>query len=874
MPRFDGFQSHDFSGGIAGTTWRGRDSLGGVLAAALGNHAESKQPFQSWGISRRPELFLAPIKHFHGEANAEAGVKRCKLFVRAEPSGLRYGLWLEKGFDTLQVAKTPADVMDDSWDWPRLAQLLQDSSRESDFLDLFHRHGFHLYSEVVEGKKTSLHTVLAQPDGTLILETDGGISPVKWSQVCDLLTKASGSAWVDVYLIQKALDPTEAISRGATIANDIVESFRQLLPIFNATSGYTSSIAIDNSTRTAEARMTYAGCPTPVQLAAYLDSSLGLRFTPYQIACYVTALQTKGFVILSGMSGTGKTKLAQEFAHLLNADSGSEPDGGNYLFLPVHPDWRDNKALVGYYNPLFQKYESTELLRFILDAQEEREAPRQASLAEAVRTALQTSEKKSWLADLRSLQQRLTGKQAGQLTPHELDLLWIQKDNGVASIGQAVATSLQNDDRLQRATEIVMDTKHRTPGQRFADAVKVLAPPNHWARVWRAVATFDLENVHTIVHGKRVQELLAYLQYPAPQDPRDLAERNKSEEIDKGLKFIMDEVKHRIPGLNPDERAIAPWLMWEYFDGRSSPSPKVQQDSVATAIPFFLLLDEMNLAHVEHYFADFLSVLEGGRLKNGLTTEKVRLHSSETPVEDTKGQLIQPTLALPPNLYFVGTVNVDETTHTFSPKVLDRAFTIEFETADLSTYPTPSGGSAAPLSDDQQIALRNAFVREGRFAVIEKTPTIQNFHGQHGDFMLRLRELETLLRPHELHFGYRVVDEILMYLANAEKYGWFKGLGELEAAFDSAILMKVLPKFHGPRARLKEPLRKLLTWAGMPPAITVLVDTDQPDYPAAIQSLRDQLPTVDYLQFRCPRTALKCLRMMYQLHTTGFASFN
>ena len=371
MPRFDGFQSQDFSESIAGTTWRGRDSLGGVLAAALGNHAESKQPFRSWGISRRPELFLAPSKHFHGELNAKVGVKRCKLFVRAEPSGLRYGLWLEKGFDTLQAAKTPADVMDDSWDWPRLAQLLQDSSRESAFLDLFHRHGFHLYFEVVEGEKTSLHTVLAQPDGTLILESDGGISRVKWSQVCDLLTKASGSAWVDFYLIQKVLDPTEAISKGAAIANDIVGSFRQLLPIFNATSGYISSIAIDSSTRTAEARMTYAGCPTSAQLAAYLDSSLGLRFTPYQIACYVTALQTKGFVILSGMSGTGKTKLAQEFAHLLDGDPGSEPDGGNYLFLPVHPDWRDNKALVGYYNPLFQKYESTELLRFILDAQEE-----------------------------------------------------------------------------------------------------------------------------------------------------------------------------------------------------------------------------------------------------------------------------------------------------------------------------------------------------------------------------------------------------------------------------------------------------------------------------------------------------------------------
>ena len=69
-------------------------------------------------------------------------------------------------------------------------------------------------------------------------------------------------------------------------------------------------------------------------------------------------------MILSGMSGTGKTKLAQAFAELLQVDD----DGTNYLFLPVRPDWRDNKALVGYYNPILCQYESTELLRFVLDA--------------------------------------------------------------------------------------------------------------------------------------------------------------------------------------------------------------------------------------------------------------------------------------------------------------------------------------------------------------------------------------------------------------------------------------------------------------------------------------------------------------------------
>ena len=113
--------------------------------------------------------------------------------------------------------------------------------------------------------------------------------------------------------------------------------------------------------------------------------------------------------------------------------------------------------------------------------------------------------------------------------------------------------------------------KERTPGQRFVDAVKFLAPPNHWARAWRAVAAFDIENVHTIVHGQKVRELLTILRFHSPQDPRSLAERNRPDEIDKGTAFIMGEVDRLIPGLDTAERAIAPWLMWEYSTAAEAP---------------------------------------------------------------------------------------------------------------------------------------------------------------------------------------------------------------------------------------------------------------------------------------------------------------
>jgi 5-methylcytosine-specific restriction endonuclease McrBC GTP-binding regulatory subunit McrB len=87
--------------------------------------------------------------------------------------------------------------------------------------------------------------------------------------------------------------------------------------------------------------------------------------------------------------------------------------------------------------------------------------------------------------------------------------------------------------------------------------------------------------------------------------------------------------------------------------------------------PYFVVLDEMNLARVEQYFSDFLSCLE--------SNEEMELHEEARIEEgDTEDSLRVPRrFRIPSNVFFTGTVNVDETTHMFSPKVLDRAFAIE-----------------------------------------------------------------------------------------------------------------------------------------------------------------------------------------------------
>ena len=79
--------------------------------------------------------------------------------------------------------------------------------------------------------------------------------------------------------------------------------------------------------------------------------------------------------------------------------------------------------------------------------------------------------------------------------------------------------------------------------------------------------------------------------------------------------------------------------------------------------PYFLILDEMNLSYVERCFADFLSALESGE---------------EIPLTEDKVEGVPKSIKLSDNLFIIGTINVDETTYMFSPKVLDRANVIEF----------------------------------------------------------------------------------------------------------------------------------------------------------------------------------------------------
>ena len=140
----------------------------------------------------------------------------------------------------------------------------------------------------------------------------------------------------------------------------------------------------------------------------------------------------------------------------------------------------------------------------------------------------------------------------------------------------------------------------------------------------------------------------------------------------------------------------------------------------------------------------------------------------------------------------------------------------------------------------------------------------------HPEIRDRLQTLNDLLRPHDLHFGYRVFDEIVAFLAAAESNKLYDDLDGAEAAFDAAVLMKVLPKFHGSRSRLEKPLCAVLAWCVNPGA---------PDVKAVEDALQDVDPDKTVQQamasslFLYPKTAERVQRMLARLYTDGFAAF-
>jgi hypothetical protein len=175
---------------------------------------------------------------------------------------------------------------------------------------------------------------------------------------------------------------------------------------------------------------------------------------------------------------------------------------------------------------------------------------------------------------------------------------------------------------------------------------------------------------------------------------------------------------------------------------------------------YICLLDEMNLSYTERYFSDFLSALET-RSKEISLPDKTKIHWSE-------------------NLKIIGTINEDETTHTISPKVIDRAFIMEMNGDNPSDY----FKSLITRNDPKIVQLIS-----------------KNWHK---DFILIFDEVYIACKG---KFGFRAMDEVMDYVLNNFNYS----NTDFKIFMDEAVYQKILPKIHGTKGEVKDPLTNLLT---------------------------------------------------------------
>ena len=259
--------------------------------------------------------------------------------------------------------------------------------------------------------------------------------------------------------------------------------------------------------------------------------------------------------------------------------------------------------------------------------------------------------------------------------------------------------------------------------------------------------------------------------------------------------------------------------------------------------PFFLILDEMNLSHVERYFADFLSVME--------SNEKISLHSNIEWLDNVPTEL-----SVPKNLFIIGTVNVDETTYMFSPKVLDRAHVIEFRVNEEEM----ENFLKEPLKPE--LELLKGLGKDMASDFIRKSQTEISEFNDLAEVQTTLIQFFKELKKIGAEFGYRSASEIYRFAGILKIFAEENGNEwSIDDIIDAAVIQKLLPKVHGSRSKL-EPILKTL-------AELCLIDKN--DFNTVTKG--DNIDFADKTKIKYPLTFEKIIRMRTRVIQDGFTSF-
>lgn len=312
-------------------------------------------------------------------------------------------------------------------------------------------------------------------------------------------------------------------------------------------------------------------------------------------------------------------------------------------------------------------------------------------------------------------------------------------------------------------------------------------------------------------------------------------------------------------------------------------------------LPHFIVLDEMNLSHVERYFSTFLSAMEASRSTSyeggisllnkthlAIIVETLRASKAVEPkILESAEALMEKNvpLTLPPNVFIIGTVNVDETTYMFSPKVLDRAHIIELETIHPSKY--FSGAFWEETYTFNKDTVLNNFrlsieYRESEHLEINVLSKLKSMWFDDKSFEEAKRDMEALLsglyiilRTVNFDFGFRIFKETVEYLYFALIYN--QSNSNWISYMDNVLLQKVLPKLHGNRRQLSDILEILIKFL------------NNETFEDSVANIKVKELSGDYItstnndvaknNLDLPRSLAKLNKMRSSLNNVGYVSF-
>ena len=544
----------------------------------------------------------------------------------------------------------------------------------------------------------------------------------------------------------------------------------------------------------------------------YLISN-GYYFDKKLIEDYLLSLKVKPFTILTGNSGTGKTKLSQLFAkyissEIINKDSESKEVEEKYVNVKGklnYSSWKQQGWTLekGHFENYFPLKDCEKLLPVLIN-----DIPTEGQMMIGIQLFYDSVDLKNHMKslfdknDLKGRYNKNTPEINIKINCNGLKELlddYNEIDNFVMLEQNSNKSAYENGNWMlnMKIFEYLPFKKGFVQCKIIIDGIKSSAKLRITPR-FRFTKTEDIINVLTENKGQKVELKLKMdnkdIKNFKPQWDCDKPEENmKKIETNEGAddKYIIVPV-----GANwTDNTNIIGYYNVITNEYQSTPAydfiQKAENDS---GNPYFLILDEMNLSHVERYFADFLSAIE--------SKEEIPLYGEDR------------TIKLPENIFIIGTVNVDETTYMFSPKVLDRANTIEFNTLDAIDYMNNNINTddfngnieylQSPLIDSDISNLNIEELKDILFNISYEGNSLWDILAN------ELTIFQKTLKSSGFDFGFRVINEILRFMIVSWKYEnspteW----DNWQRYFDAQIKQKILPKLHGSEKAIGEVLIKL-----------------------------------------------------------------